>query len=155
MASLSIEPAHLGFDVQTLQSLADRILEDKGFSQQNMLIWLSGSWLESSSELQPSPFRLKPAELIRGHFFEPAIVVDMGDGIRPYLGRLFATLRRVMGLQYELFWIDTNGVAQSDGFLVPKILGFLKFFLVAPRTFWVSSIACHIVCRPASPKSLY
>jgi hypothetical protein len=80
-----------------LKFLATKIASRKNFSPENMLIWLSGPWLASTSELlQVSPFKLRAAELVQGYFFEPAIVVH-NDTNRPYLGTGLARVKRVKG----------------------------------------------------------
>jgi hypothetical protein len=81
-----------------LSHLADAIARRKNFSPASKLLWLSGPWLASPSELQVSPLKLRPAELVQGHFFEPAIVVHNGTDIPyvhngtdiPYLGTCLA-----------------------------------------------------------------
>jgi hypothetical protein len=79
-----------------LKALAGDIASRKQFSNENKLIWLSGSWLDSTSESPVSPFKLRSAELVRGHFCEPAIAVHTRS-MRPYLGTGHMRVNRVKG----------------------------------------------------------
>jgi hypothetical protein len=67
-------------------------MSDTGYTS----VELVESLLVTSSELQVSPLKLRPAELVQGHFFEPAIVVHNGTDI-PYLGTGHARVNRVKG----------------------------------------------------------
>jgi hypothetical protein len=85
-----------GMESSVLGTLANDISNEKKFSLENRLLWLAGPWLASTSEFQVSPFKLRAAELVRGHFFEPAIVVR-SDSKRPYVGTGLARVQRLKG----------------------------------------------------------
>jgi hypothetical protein len=69
-----------------LLCLKDQLQATKpGINFQSMMIWRTGAWLERTL-ITPSPFRLQPADLVKGHFFEPAVVTVVGED-RPYVGR--------------------------------------------------------------------
>jgi hypothetical protein len=92
----------LAFGPNRILYIATAIMKTKNSSEQSKLIWLSGAWLASCSEVLPSPFRLRPAELVRGHVLEPALVMNKSfllKGIveRPYVGSGVERVRRVMG----------------------------------------------------------
>jgi hypothetical protein len=75
LAALLEGKTFTGMESSVLAYLATTIRNRKSFSPENKLIWSSGPWLASISELQVSPFKLRSAELVRGHFFDPAMVV--------------------------------------------------------------------------------
>lgn len=87
------------------------LMAKKKFTNVGMLTWLTGAWLDSS-HLMPSPFLLKPADLVRGHMFDPAISVakttKKADPI--YTGLGTTEVLRVRGPlrvhvhRYEAWW---------------------------------------------------
>lgn len=86
-------------DSASIERLGVALEEKKKFTDVAMLTWLTGAWLDSS-QLQPSAFLLKPAELVRGHMFDPAISVAKMNSKKPdpvYTGLGSAQVLRVRG----------------------------------------------------------
>jgi hypothetical protein len=112
-----------------LKSLATDIADVKNFSPENKLIWLSGPWLASTSELQVSPFQLRSAELVRGHFFEPAIAMHINNG-KPYVGTGLVRVKRVKGflrivlhrhkIDDAIWWVIGAGKSPFTAQFVPS-----------------------------------
>jgi len=69
-----------------LDLLGGKLETNKGIDEKSMMIWRTGAWLERKS-ITPSPFRLQPADLVKDHYFEPAISATSEK--RPYSGRGF------------------------------------------------------------------
>ena len=86
--------------------------------------WFSGAWLEGDRKV-PSAFNTKAPELVKGHFFEPAITVVSGSQ-KPYLGSGIALVERLTSPRRFIIdrytlkkgrkpcWSITN-VDQADG----------------------------------------
>ena len=86
-------------ETKILQALADKIVNDKKLYSESKLIWLSGCWLESQPKSPPSPFAIRSADLVRSHFFEPALATSK-EGKRkpqPHMGRGTTPRRRITG----------------------------------------------------------
>ena len=82
-------------EIETLSELASTIRTQRRLSDEAKLIWLSGCWLSSMSPLPPSPFAMGPADLVKDHFFEPALAVSEQDNI--YMGLGNTHLQRIPG----------------------------------------------------------
>jgi len=59
--------------VERLENLGDTLTLEKNLLPENMFVWLTGVWLEQTS-LPSSPYLLTAPDLVRNHFFEPAML---------------------------------------------------------------------------------
>jgi len=73
-----------------LMSLLNEIQDRKKsvLRLESLLLWLSGAWLPRVDlpEKPKSPFLVQASELVKGHYFEPAAVVESDSGC-PHLDR--------------------------------------------------------------------
>ena len=96
-------------DIYTAIGFVSQMIPDsKAFSNESKFVWASGACL-SGKENNSSPFLLQPSELVRGHFFEPAIATytDENGQQRIYEGTGFHEISRKVG-QHRLQIIKAN-----------------------------------------------
>jgi len=61
-----------------LESVGGKLRISKRLSRDSHLIWLAGPWLDGAYKM-PAALQMQAPELVRGHFFEPAIAVNSGN----------------------------------------------------------------------------
>lgn len=113
---LDTSPAGTNFNTHALLTnlvLVGRILcvqKGIGFSSGLKTIWLSGAWLAEKKGWSTSPHNIRGPDMVRGHFFEPAIV-SLVNGM-PRLQGGIARLENVPGpltaTLYHIAALDTN-----------------------------------------------
>lgn len=80
-----------------LRHLQGKLLSSKksAFEDKKKFIWLSGAYLQTAVENVSTPFCVPPSELVRSHFFEPAVMLDGHNNV--YLGRGIDKIHRAAG----------------------------------------------------------
>jgi len=82
-----------------LEELGHSLVVQKSPPEAAWLDWLSGAWLDGKTT-PPSPYLMKPTELVQHHFFEPAIAVSSSPKskeVSPHLGVGLVSVGRVSG----------------------------------------------------------
>ncbi|KAL3903182.1 MAG: hypothetical protein SGILL_010543 [Bacillariaceae sp.] len=93
---ISPAPTDDGIDPrEVLSCLHTQLKQSKKIGEKARLIWLTGAYLQAVSENVSTPFNVSTSQLVRSHFFEPAVMLDSIGNI--YSGWGVDKIRRAQG----------------------------------------------------------